>query len=128
MRCRKYFPLAYHLENLKVMLSTVGEGMWERGPGLSESCVRKSCLDNSEKRCNMTLRDPKPPDFSPSGNRKLTSRRRPTMNAKILTFASDGDKTLLEYDPAPADMEEENERIAGYDAQPGAKPLATRTA
>ena len=28
------------------------------------------------------------------------------MNAKILTFSSHGDTTLLEYDPATADMEE----------------------
>jgi hypothetical protein len=39
---RMYFLFPYHLENLKVMLSTVGEGMWERAPGPSESCVRKS--------------------------------------------------------------------------------------
>ena len=30
------------------------------------------------------------------------------MNAKILTFSSHGDTTLLEYDPATADMEEVN--------------------
>jgi hypothetical protein len=28
------------------------------------------------------------------------------MNAKILTFSSRGDTTLLEYDPATADMDE----------------------
>ncbi len=27
--------------------------------------ARKSCLDNSEKRCNMTFRDPKPPTVFP---------------------------------------------------------------
>jgi hypothetical protein len=64
MRCRKYFLLARHLENRTVMLFTVGEG-WERGPGPSESFARKSCLDNSEKRCNMTFRDPKPPTAFP---------------------------------------------------------------
>jgi len=31
----------------------------------SESFARKSCLDNSEKRCNMTFRDPKPPTVFP---------------------------------------------------------------
>jgi hypothetical protein len=45
------------------------------------------------------------------------------MNAKILTFSSDGDKTLLEYDPATADMEEVNKMIAEYEAQTGAQPF-----
>src|SRR5258706_6075851 len=49
------------------------------------------------------------------------------MNAKILTFSSDGDKTLLEYDPATADMEEVNEMIAEYEAQPGAQPFDMAT-
>jgi hypothetical protein len=37
------------------------------------------------------------------------------MNAKILTFSSDGDRTLLEYDPATADMEQVNEVIGHGD-------------
>ena len=49
------------------------------------------------------------------------------MNAKILTFASDGDKTLLEYDPATADMEEVNKVIAEYEAQTGAQPFDMTT-
>jgi hypothetical protein len=61
MRCWKYFLLARHLENRTVMVFTVGEGRWEQGPGSSESFARKSYLDNSRKRCNMTFRDPKPP-------------------------------------------------------------------
>jgi len=44
MRRRKYFPLAYHLENLKVMLSTVGEGMWDRSPGPPNHVCGKAVL------------------------------------------------------------------------------------
>jgi hypothetical protein len=54
----------------------------------------------------MTYRDPNPADSCSTEDRKWTSRRRPNMNAKILTFSSHGDTTLLEYDPATADMEE----------------------
>ncbi len=36
------------------------------------------------------------------------------MKAKILTFSSHGDTTLLEYDPATADMDEVNRVIAEY--------------
>ena len=49
------------------------------------------------------------------------------MSAKILTFSSDGDKTLLEYDPATADMEEVNKVIAEYEAQTGAQPFDMAT-
>src|SRR5258706_1856922 len=61
-RRRKYFPLAYHLEGNVVYCrrGNVGSIAWP-----SESCVRKSCLDKSEKRCDMTLRDPKPPTALP---------------------------------------------------------------
>ncbi len=34
------------------------------------------------------------------------------MNAEIVTFSSHDDTTLLEYDPATADMEEVNKVIA----------------
>jgi hypothetical protein len=43
------------------------------------------------------------------------------MNAKIVTFSSHGDTTLLEYDPATADMEEVNKLIAEYEAKTGAQ-------
>ena len=49
------------------------------------------------------------------------------MSAKILTFSSDGDKTLLEYDPATADMEEVNKVIAEYEAKAGAQPFDMTT-
>ena len=49
------------------------------------------------------------------------------MNAKILTFSSAGDKTLLEYDPATADMQEVNKVIAEYEAQTGAQPFDMAT-
>ena len=49
------------------------------------------------------------------------------MSAKILTFSSDGDKTLLEYDPATADMEEVNRVIAEYEAKTGAQPVDMTT-
>jgi len=42
------------------------------------------------------------------------------MNAKIVTFSSHGDTTLLEYDPASADMDEVNRVIAEYEAKTGA--------
>ena len=38
------------------------------------------------------------------------------MNAKIVTFSSQGDTTILEYDPATADMDEVNRVIAEYEA------------
>ena len=49
------------------------------------------------------------------------------MKAKILTFSSDGDTTLLEYDPAIADMEEVNKVIAEYEAKTGAQPFDMAT-
>ena len=49
------------------------------------------------------------------------------MNAKILTFSAHGDKTLLEYDPATADMEEVNKLIAEYEAKTGAQPFDMAT-
>jgi hypothetical protein len=49
------------------------------------------------------------------------------MKAKILTFSSLGDTTLLEYDPATADMEEVNGVIAQYEAKTGAQPFDMAT-
>ena len=49
------------------------------------------------------------------------------MKAKILTFSSHGDTTLLEYDPATADMQEVNEVIAEYEAKTGAQPFDMAT-
>ena len=49
------------------------------------------------------------------------------MNAKILTFSSRGDTTLLEYDPETADMEEINRVIAEYEAKTGAQPFDMAT-
>ena len=49
------------------------------------------------------------------------------MKAKILTFSSQGDMTLLEYDPATADMEEVNRVIAEYEAKTGAQPFDLAT-
>jgi hypothetical protein len=53
-------------------------------------------LDNSGKRFNMTSRS-QPHSFP---------NRRANMKAKMVTFSFHGDTTLLEYDPASADMEE----------------------
>src|SRR5260370_20161770 len=72
----------------------------------------------------MSGRDPKnPADCRSTEDRKWTSRRRPNMNAKIQTFSSHGDTTLLEYDPATADMDEVNREIAEYEAKTGAQPF-----
>jgi hypothetical protein len=49
------------------------------------------------------------------------------MKSKILTFSFDGDTTLLEYDPATADMEEVNKVIAEYEAKTGAQPFDMAT-
>ena len=49
------------------------------------------------------------------------------MNAKILTFSSHGDTTLLEYDPETADLEEINRVIAQYEATTGAQPFDMAT-
>jgi hypothetical protein len=45
------------------------------------------------------------------------------MNAKILTFSSRGDTTLLEYDPATGDMDEVNKLISEYEARTGSRRL-----
>ncbi len=49
------------------------------------------------------------------------------MKARILTFSSLGDTTLLEYDPATADMEEVNRVLAEYEAKTGAQPFDMAT-
>jgi hypothetical protein len=49
------------------------------------------------------------------------------MNAKIVTFSTLGDTTLLEYDPATADMNEVNRVIAEYEAKTGAQPFDMAT-
>src|SRR6266404_4939348 len=49
------------------------------------------------------------------------------MNAKIVTVSSHGDTTLLEYDPATADMEEVNTVVAEYEAKTGAQPFDMAT-
>lgn len=49
------------------------------------------------------------------------------MKARILTFSSQGDTILLEYDPATADMEEVNRVIAEYEAKTGAQPFDMAT-
>ena len=49
------------------------------------------------------------------------------MKARILTFSSQGDKTILEYDPATADMEEVNRVIAEYEVKTGAQPFDMAT-
>ena len=55
------------------------------------------------------------------------SYRRPKMKARILTFSSNGYTTLLEYDPATADMEEVNRVIAEYETKTGAQPFDVAT-
>ena len=49
------------------------------------------------------------------------------MKAKILTFSSHGDTTVLEYDPETADMEEVNKLVAEYEAKTGALPFVMAT-
>ena len=50
------------------------------------------------------------------------------MIAKIQTFSSHGDMTLLEYDPATAaDMDEVNRVLAEYEAKTGAQPFDMAT-
>jgi hypothetical protein len=49
------------------------------------------------------------------------------MKAKILTFSPLGHTTLLEYDPATADMKEVNKVIAEYEAKTGAQPFDMAT-
>jgi len=49
------------------------------------------------------------------------------MKARILTFSSQGDTTVLEYDPVTADMEEVNRVIAEYEAKTGAQPFDMAT-
>ncbi|MCU1240380.1 MAG: hypothetical protein JWO71_1106 [Candidatus Acidoferrum typicum] len=49
------------------------------------------------------------------------------MNAKIITFSSRGDTTLLEYDPATVDMDDVNKLISEYEARTGAQPFDVKT-
>lgn len=49
------------------------------------------------------------------------------MKAKILTFSSQGDTTILEYDPASADIDEVNRVISEYEAKTGAQPFDMAT-
>jgi len=49
------------------------------------------------------------------------------MKARILTFSAIGDTTLLEYDPATADIDEVNRVIAEYEAKTGAQPFDMAT-
>ena len=49
------------------------------------------------------------------------------MNAKIVAFSSYGEKTILEYDPATADMDEVNGVIAEYETKNGAQPFDMAT-
>ena len=49
------------------------------------------------------------------------------MNARILTFSSEGDTTLIEYDPETADMEKVNNVIAEYEVKTGAQPFDLET-
>ncbi len=52
---------------------------------------------------------------------------RSEMKAKIFTFSSHGDTTILEYDPATADMDEVNRVIAEYETKTGAQPFDMAT-
>ena len=49
------------------------------------------------------------------------------MKSRILTFSSNGDTTLLEYDPVTVDMEEVNRVIAEYEDKTGAQPFDIAT-
>ena len=49
------------------------------------------------------------------------------MKAKIFTFSSHGDTTILEYDPATADMDEVNRVITEYETKTGAQPFDMAT-
>jgi hypothetical protein len=49
------------------------------------------------------------------------------MTAKIVTFSSRGDTTLLEYDPETAEMDEVNKLISEYEAKTGAQPFDMAT-
>jgi hypothetical protein len=49
------------------------------------------------------------------------------MKSRILTFSSNGDTTLLEYDPVTVDMEEVNRVIAEYEAKTGTQPFDVAT-
>lgn len=57
----------------------------------------------------------------------MNVNRRPKMKSRILTFSSHGDTTLLEYDPATADMEEVNRVVAEYEAKTGAQSFDMAT-
>ena len=49
------------------------------------------------------------------------------MKAKIITFSVRGDTTLLEYDPATANMDEVNKLISEYEVRTGAQPFDMAT-
>jgi hypothetical protein len=56
-------------------------------------------------------RDSEISDYTPTVDQTWSPQEAEQMNAKILTFSSHGDTTLLEYDPATADLEEVNKLI-----------------
>src|ERR1700674_3096088 len=80
--------------------------------------MEKTPLDNRSEGCNMSRRDSSPTNHF---------HRRPNMKARILAFSSHGDTSLLEYDPATADMEEVNKVIAEYEGKTGAQPFDMAT-
>ena len=65
--------------------------------------------------------------FSSSSSIAPFPKRRLDMNAKIITFSSRGDMTLLEYNPATADMDEVNKLISEYEERTGAQPFDMET-
>src|ERR1700730_2965275 len=69
---------------------------------------------------------PPPTDFPQEAESEYSTGDK-NMNARVVTFSSHGDTTLLEYDPATADMEEVNKVIAEYERKTGAQPFDMTT-
>jgi hypothetical protein len=74
----------------------------------------------------MTLQESEPAHSFPQET-ELNVPQESKMKAKIVTFSSRGDTTLLEYDPATADMDEVNKLISEYETRTGAQPFDMAT-
>ena len=49
------------------------------------------------------------------------------MKARVSRFSTEGNTTLLEYDPTTANMDEVNKLIVEYEAKTGAQPFDVAT-
>src|SRR5438874_3230250 len=96
-----------------------------RGSKRCLTVARKCRLDIFRNECNMASRDTNPPAPNPREPKEVPQEIK--HEGQDSTFSSQGDTTLIEYDPATADMDEVNRVIAEYEAKTGAQPFDIAT-